>query len=88
MNKKSLHILCLVSTLVIQQADKSAAQYTPLKTKVEIEIVDKSFAYGPTDRVVPLRIYLPKTGALNPVILFSHGLGGSRQASRNDNEYM
>ena len=81
MNKKSLHILCLVSALVIQQADKSAAQYTPLKTEFEVEIVDKSFAYGPTDRVVPLRIYLPETGTLNPVILFSHGLGGSRQAS-------
>jgi len=81
MNKNSLQFLCIVSALVLQQADKSVAQYAPLKTTFEAEVVDKSFTYGPTNRSVPLRIYLPKTGAPNPVVLFSHGLGGSREAS-------
>lgn len=33
------------------------------------------------DRTVPLRIYLPAGSAPAPVILFSHGLGGSRDGS-------
>jgi predicted dienelactone hydrolase len=30
------------------------------------------------DRIIPLRVYLPETHKPAPVILFSHGLGGSR----------
>ncbi len=33
------------------------------------------------ERTVPLKVYLPKTEKPLPVILFSHGLGGSREAS-------
>jgi len=31
------------------------------------------------DRVVPLKIYLPEASEPRPVVLFSHGLGGSRE---------
>lgn len=33
------------------------------------------------ERVVPLKIYLPESDSPSPVILFSHGLGGSREAN-------
>ena len=81
MSKNPLQLFCLFSALLLQQATGSLANYAPLKTAYEIEVVDTSFAYGPTNRSVPLRIYLPKTGAPSPVVLFSHGLGGSREAS-------
>ena len=32
-------------------------------------------------REVPVRVYLPASGAAAPVVLFSHGLGGSREGS-------
>lgn len=33
------------------------------------------------ERTVPVKVYLPETEKPLPVILFSHGLGGSRKAS-------
>lgn len=39
------------------------------------------------DRVVPLKVYLPSTESPNPVVLFSHGLGGSRDNSVYLGEY-
>ncbi len=35
----------------------------------------------PRAREIPIRIYLPSPGGAAPVILFSHGLGGSREGS-------
>jgi len=34
------------------------------------------------NRDIPVRIYLPATGEPEPVVLFSHGLGGSRAGSK------
>ena len=34
------------------------------------------------DRTLPFRVYLPETDSAAPVILFSHGLGGSREGSK------
>ncbi|MEO8615464.1 MAG: hypothetical protein ABI600_10005, partial [Luteolibacter sp.] len=56
-----------------------AAPYDPLHipdgkiTSLEIEVKDAG-----RDRSLPLRVYLPETRSPAPVILFSHGLGGSR----------
>ena len=53
--------------------------YDPLKipdekiASVEMEVKDAG-----RDRVIPLRVYLPNVKSPAPVILFSHGLGGSR----------
>ena len=69
----------LIFALGIQQTDDSLAQYAPLKTSFKVEVIDTSFVYGPTERSVPLRIYLPETDSPVPVILFSHGLGGTRK---------
>lgn len=47
----------------------------------KVEIVD----FEPTDnargREVPLRVYLPDSETPRPVVLFSHGLGGSREGN-------
>ena len=60
-----------------------AADYNPLT-------VDTAFTPVPVDvtlhdaarnRDLPLRIYLPTNPAPEPVVLFSHGLGGTREGS-------
>jgi predicted dienelactone hydrolase len=57
--------------------------YDPLKAHpnttqtVLLEVQDKS-----RNRKIPLKIYLPETTRPAPVVLFSHGLGGNREASQ------
>jgi len=57
----------------------TALAYDPLKVP-EGEIVSKTFDLKDTarEREIPLRVYLPQDTKPAPVILFSHGLGGSR----------
>ncbi len=43
--------------------------------------VDLSFADAARKREIPVRVYLPTEKAAAPVVLFSHGLGGSREGS-------
>lgn len=58
---------------------KEAAAYDPMRIP---EVTIKSQTFEVTDkkrdRVLPLRVYLPASSKPAPVILFSHGLGGSR----------
>ena len=42
------------------------------------EIHDLDWIDGARDRAVPVRLYLPETGPAAPLMVFSHGLGGSR----------
>lgn len=57
----------------------ASAAYDPLKV-ADVTIVSKAFEVPDAKRArtLPLRIYLPETDKPAPVILFSHGLGGSR----------
>lgn len=76
---------CLIEYAATPKVDEEpettdlAAYYDPLSSaKVdfrEFEIQDSK-----RDRVVPLRVYLPAETGCQPVILLSHGLGGSREA--------
>jgi predicted dienelactone hydrolase len=49
----------------------------PGKWQVQKELAD--WTDTASDRIVPVAIYMPKGDGPFPVILFSHGLGGSRQ---------
>ena len=53
--------------------------YDPSKV-AEGAVESKTFELKDTtrDRVIPLRVYLPADKKPMPVVLFSHGLGGSR----------
>src|SRR4051812_16489603 len=58
-------------------------QYDPLRVasdelKQPMELVVKDVT---RDREIPVRVYLPLNTAAAPVVLFSHGLGGSREGS-------
>jgi predicted dienelactone hydrolase len=72
----------LLATLLLLAPTIVAAEikpYDPLKvpgtdvTTLTFEIRDAT-----RDRTLPLRVYLPESASPAPVILFSHGLGGSR----------
>jgi predicted dienelactone hydrolase len=72
----------LIST-VWCSALASAASYDPLALLSErlSEPLDAAVKDAERSREIPLRVYLPKAGSAAPVVLFSHGLGGSREGS-------
>lgn len=50
-------------------------------------VLDLDWADGRRQRPVPVRLYLPEGGAPVPLVVFSHGLGGSRRGYRYLGEY-
>ncbi|MFO0956221.1 MAG: hypothetical protein U0800_02010 [Isosphaeraceae bacterium] len=61
-----------------------ASRYDPLAVdgRKPADPIDLSFRDAGRDREIPLLVYLPADGgARAPVVLFSHGLGGSRNGS-------
>ncbi|MCP5534865.1 MAG: dienelactone hydrolase [Akkermansiaceae bacterium] len=70
---KSLIVLLSLASVLL--AEKASYVPTASKSKVPTELC--SFSYN--GREVPLKIYLPTTGKPAPLILLSHGLGGSRE---------
>jgi len=59
------------------------AAYDPLVVdpNFKAEVRDMSVHDAARNRDIPIRIYLPATDKPEPVILFSHGLGGTRTGS-------
>ena len=61
-----------------------ASGYDPLAVDAAFRgrrIVDLTVHDAARNRDIPLRVYLPTNTAPAPVVLFSHGLGGSRTGS-------
>ncbi len=77
---KRLYVLGLV---LVTAGQVRANGYDPLLVDPSFQAatVDLSFHDPKRDRDIPLKIYLPANGAPEPVVLFSHGLGGSREGS-------
>lgn len=68
-----------LASLIVLQVGLAAETYDPLKVpEVEIRSVKLEVKDAKRDRTLPLRAYLPESGKPAPLILFSHGLGGSR----------
>jgi predicted dienelactone hydrolase len=73
--------LILILALISQSSCALAqAVYIPDANGVEVAILEGTWKDGQRNREVPFKIYYPKsaTGKL-PIIIFSHGLGGSRE---------
>jgi len=77
---------CLIAATPLVQAagnDIHSTKYDPLVVDpgfqaAQIELTVNDEARG---RDIPLRVYLPANDKAEPVVLFSHGLGGSRAGS-------
>lgn len=64
-------------------AEEKKTAYDPLSKPSEFkpEILYLDVQDKTRKRIIPIKIYLPKDKSPAPVILFSHGLGGSRDGS-------
>ncbi len=70
--------LCILSTLSL--LTNAAEPYLPPTPTLEVATVKLDWHDAKRERAVPAKIYFPKDGAGPfPVVLFSHGLGGSRE---------
>lgn len=60
-----------------------SAGYDPLALSAQFpaRFVDLSFKDSARNREIPIRVFLPEAITAAPVVLFSHGLGGSREGS-------
>jgi dienelactone hydrolase len=76
-------LLVLAVGLVLWSGLVLSEPYDPLQTSSEgsVQTLDLTVADVTRKREVPLRIYLPLQTSPAPVVLFSHGLGGSREGS-------
>jgi len=86
MHTLRIAIFVLVAALQITNGTISvllAAEYDPLArtTDARPKTVDLTVLDAARDREVPVRVYLPPDPQPAPVVLFSHGLGGSRSGS-------
>jgi predicted dienelactone hydrolase len=72
-----VHVLFVIPVI----ADMPAYNPLAVSSQVAPEIVDCEVTDGQRQRDIPIRVYLPPVKSPSPVILFSHGLGGSREGS-------
>lgn len=69
------------AAILLAKSIYAEAAYDPLGlvAVAKAQITDYTLQDVERDRQVPIRVYLPKVTEPAPVILFSHGLGGSRE---------
>jgi dienelactone hydrolase len=74
--------LCCLAVLVLNQFANGESAYDPDGSKMESTSIEAIWHDASRDRDVPVKIYYPAEIAAAkgklPVIIFSHGLGGSR----------
>jgi predicted dienelactone hydrolase len=73
--------LALAMALAAGTAASQETEYDPLASLGPVTHVDMTVHDPARNRDVPLRVYLPAGRSPAPVVLFSHGLGGSREGS-------
>jgi predicted dienelactone hydrolase len=74
-------VACAIASLSFAGWRAAAAGYDPLATGPAPTHLDTVVRDEARARDIPLRVYLPAAAGKAPVVLFSHGLGGSRENS-------
>jgi predicted dienelactone hydrolase len=79
---RRLFVFAVVATSVASTA--SGKDYDPLAVdpNFQAQVRDLTVHDASRNREIPVRIYLPGSERLAPVVVFSHGLGGSRAGSK------
>ena len=75
------YVSAVILTLLSHPFMLHSEPYDPLQvsSSYSIENVDLTVNDESRSREIPIRVYLPTAMTASPVILFSHGLGGSRE---------
>lgn len=75
------HSICLFVFLIMATFGANASEYDPLKLakRPEAKPIDFTIKDDARSREIPIRVFLPEEKKPAPVVLFSHGLGGSRE---------
>lgn len=77
-----MRLLTLAPLVLLGASAGARAGYDPLKVEAaKAEYKDFTPKDAKRSRELPLRVYLPKGTSAAPVVLFSHGLGGTREGS-------
>jgi predicted dienelactone hydrolase len=72
----------LLFSWLLASCDIGRADYDPLAVPAgQPEHRDTTITDAKRSRDIPIRIYLPGRAAPSPVVIFSHGLGGTRAGS-------
>lgn len=86
---QAVRYLCLSFLLLHSVAARAADEpsrgsYDPLQVAADEApaILDDTVRDSVRDREIPIRVWLPTAKTAQPVVLFSHGLGGSREGSQ------
>ena len=80
---KTLRLLPFACALLGTLLPGEAVEYDPLRTENSERSAPQDFTLHDSarNRDIPIRVYLPVDPAPAPVVIFSHGLGGSREGS-------
>ncbi len=80
---KAIRHLVLSLLLGVVPGLSSHAAYDPLAVPAGFspEVLDPTMHDAKRKRDLPVRVYLPRVSSPAPVLLFSHGLGGSREGN-------
>jgi len=77
---RGLRIALAVTVATVSTATRAPADaYDPLAAGQPATHTDLVVRDDARQREIPLRVYLPASTAPAPIVLFSHGLGGSRE---------
>lgn len=84
-NNRQLRVVLFLSVLCMENTT-SAGGYDPLHvaTDAQIQVADFTVSDATRQREIPIRVYLPPNDSATvaaPVVIFSHGLGGTREGS-------
>lgn len=81
MEAKSKYLILLL--FLITESTAAQQSYNPLMTvnNFKEDVINLTLYDFERKREIPVKFYLPPTNSEAPVILFSHGLGGSREGS-------
>lgn len=76
-------MLAIIFLLFAVHTTAAESSYDPLALPAQIkrETVDLTVTDPQRKRDIPIRVYVPPGKSPSPVVLFSHGLGGSREGS-------
>ncbi|MEZ6096489.1 MAG: redoxin domain-containing protein [Pirellulaceae bacterium] len=75
---------CLIPIDKVAQQDKAEdSDYDPSRVDADetVNVLRFDIQDSSRERTIPIKVYLPATPGKHPVVLFSHGLGGSRENS-------